>query len=188
MTIKKLGRVVEVTTDVGLTVSYDCVYNVYITVSGKYRGKTRGICGNYNGNPNDLLKSDNRVTGNDQDFANSWKVDQSCPNSPGPVDPCKAAGAQAKEAKKKCGLLRGNPFSACHNHVKVDPGFIQDCEYDVCACKDNHVSCLCEEYDAYATTCGFAGVSIKWKHLAQFSQCGKCIISGILEDLHDQAS
>ena len=175
MTIKKLGSHVEVTTDVGLTVNYDCVYNVYITVSGEYRGKTRGICGNFNGNQNDLVKSDNRVTANDQEFANSWKVDQSCPNSPPPDNPCKTAGAKAQEAKRKCGLLRGYPFSACHNHVKVDSGFIQNCEYDVCGCKDNPESCLCEEYDAYATTCQIAGVNIQWKQLATFSQCGRLV-------------
>ena len=173
MTIKKLGSHVEVTTDIGLTVNYDCVYNVYITVSGQYRGKTRGICGNYNGNPNDLLKPDNRVTGNDQEFANSWKVDRSCPN-PSPPPPCRSKGALARQAKAKCHLLRGHPFSACHGQVKVDSGFIQDCEYDVCACKNHPVTCLCEEYDAYVTMCGFAGVKISWKHLANFSKCGKC--------------
>ena len=172
VTIRKRGKHVEVTTYIGLTVNYDCVYNVYITVSGQYRGRTRGICGNYNGNPNDLLKSDNTVTGNDQEFANSWKVHRSCPNSPPVVNPCRSAGAHAQQAKAKCGLLRRYPFSACHSHVKVDSGFIKDCEYDVCACKNHPVSCLCEEYDAYVTTCAIAGVTISWKHLSQFSQCG----------------
>ena len=173
MSIKRVGHSVIIKTDVGLTVNYDCVYNVYITVTEKYRGKTRGICGNNNNNPNDLLKPDNKVTGNDQDFANSWKVDRSCANSPPPVNPCKTAGTQAQVAKAKCALLKGHPFSACHNHVKVDSGFIQNCEYDVCACKDNPLACVCEEYSAYVTTCGYAGVNIKWKHLTQFRHCGK---------------
>ena len=76
--IRKLGSHVEVTTDVGLTVNYDCVYNVYITVSGKYRGKICGICGNYSGNPNDLLKSDNTVTGNDLE---GRSIMSKCPSS-----------------------------------------------------------------------------------------------------------
>ena len=173
VTIKKLGTHVEVTTDVGLKVDYDCVYNVYIVVSGEYRGKTRGICGNFNGNKNDLVKSDNSVTANGQEFANSWKVDQSCPNSPPPKKPCKTASAKAKKAKRKCRLLRRYPFSPCHNHVNVH-GFIKDCKYDVCACKDNPESCLCEEYDAYATTCQIAGVNIQWKQLAKFRKCGRC--------------
>jgi len=172
VTIRKLGRHVVVTTDVGLTVNYDCIYNVYITVSGHYRGKTRGICGNFNGNKTDLLKSDNTVTGNDQEFANSWKVDRSCPNAPPVGDPCLYAGTKAVKAKAKCGLLRGPPFTSCHSHVKLDKGYIQDCEYDVCACKDHPLLCLCEEYDAYATMCGYAGVTISWRNLPQFSQCG----------------
>ncbi|XP_028390594.1 IgGFc-binding protein-like [Dendronephthya gigantea] len=175
--IKRVGIKVQVTTDVGLTVNYNCVYNVYITVAAKYRGKTRGICGNYNGNPNDLLKSDNKVTGNDQEFANSWKVDESCPDPGPPINPCTTAGAQAQIAKRKCALLKQAPFSACHNHVNVNSGFIQDCEFDVCACKDNPLACVCEAYSAYVTSCGYAGINIKWKHLAQFRHCSSACAS-----------
>ena len=80
-------------------------------------------------------------------------------------------------------MLRASPFSACHNHVKVDSGFIQDCEYDVCACKDHPLSCLCEEYSAYVTTCSLVGVNFQWKHLPQFKECGRfleiCLIFNI---------
>ena len=169
--IRKIGRNVVVTTNVGLTVKYDCVYNVFITVTGRYRGKTRGICGNFNGNPNDLLKSNNRVTRNDQIFANSWKVDRTCPNSPPPRNPCKTAAAHAKRAKRKCAVLRRSPFSACHSHVNKND-FIKDCEYDVCACKMHPLVCLCEVYAGYVDTCKDAGVNVRWKHLAQFRQCG----------------
>ena len=173
VSIQRYKDGVVMTTDVGLTVKYDCVYNVYITVTDKYRGKTRGICGNFNGNKNDLLKPDNTVTGNEQEFANSWKVDRSCPNAPPRPNPCTSVGAHVHKAKAECGLMRKSPFSACHNHVKVDSGYIQNCEYDVCACKSNHVSCLCEAYKEYATDCGYAGVNIQWQHLANFRECSK---------------
>lgn len=172
--MKHGGRNVIVTTDIGLTVQYDGVYNVFVSVLGRYKGKMRGLCGTLNGNTNDdFLKPDNKVTTNAQEFGISWKVDKYCPDA-GPVNnPCKSVGAHVQDAKKKCGLLKGQPFSACHKRIKVDSGFIQDCEYDVCACKNQPLSCLCEEYDAYVTTCSLAGVNIQWKHLAQFRECRK---------------
>ena len=92
----------------------------------------------------------NRVTGNDQDFANSWKVHRTCPNSPAPPHPCNRAGAHAQAAKRKCAALRGSPFSACHRLVKVQPDFIQDCEFDVLCLQKapvdvlvRRICCLC---------------------------------------------
>ncbi|XP_028419313.1 uncharacterized protein LOC114545227 [Dendronephthya gigantea] len=176
VTIARHGRNVIVDTNIGLKVDYDCVYNVFIKVTStsklSYRGKTRGICGSNSDNPNELRKPDNSLTTNDQDFANSWSVDRSCPNAPPPTNPCKTAGHQiAEQARKKCELLKRFPFSACHHKVNVHSGFVQDCEYDVCACKEHPSACACEEYAAYATTCGFAGVNIKWEHLPQFHHC-----------------
>ncbi len=171
---KHAGRSIRVTTDIGLRVQYDGVYNVFVTVYGRYKGKTRGLCGTFTGNTNDdFKKPDNKVTTNAQEFGISWKVNKYCRDT-GPVtNPCDSAGAVAQQAKKKCSVLRGRPFSACHNRIKVDSGFIQDCEYDVCACKDHPLSCLCEEYDAYVTTCSMVGVNIQWRNLLQFRECSK---------------
>ena len=167
-------KAVRVTTDIGLNVQYDGVYNVFVTVYGRYKGKMLGLCGTFNGNKNDdFKKPNNLVTANAQDFGISWKVDQNCRDAGPVVNPCQNAGAKAQEAKKKCGIMRGLPFSPCNNRIKVDSGFIQDCEYDVCACKRHPLSCLCEEYAAYVDTCALAGVNIKWRHLTQFRECRK---------------
>ena len=151
------------------------MYNVFVMLQDRYRGKTVGLCGNFNGNQEDeFVMPDKQVARNDQIFADSWKIDRSCPDAPPLPNPCTTAGANAKEAKAKCSMMRKQPFSVCHNDVKVDSGFIQDCEYDVCACKDHPLSCLCEEYSAYADTCALVGVNFQWKHLPQFKECGKC--------------
>ena len=171
--IIKSGIKVTVTTNIGLTVVYNGVYNVFVKVDARYRGKTKGLCGNYNGNPNDdFIKQDGKPAGNANDFGNSWKVDRTCPNPPPVPHPCLSAGSIAKEAKQKCALLQHAPFSSCHKSVHVQP-YIQDCEYDVCACKKHPLVCLCEAYAAYATTCLLAGVSVKWKDLSAFHQCCK---------------
>ena len=174
MSIIRLGsRTIKITTDIGLTVQYDGVYNVFVTVLGRHWGKTLGLCGNFNGNPNDdFVKPDKKPARNGMEFADSWKVDTSCPNPTPLPNPCTNAGSVAQEAKKKCSLLKLQPFAQCHHAVKQDAGFIQNCEYDVCSCKDDPISCLCEEYSAYVTACGLAGIVIKWKHLPNFKECG----------------
>ena len=174
-------RTVKITTDIGLTVRYDGLYNVYVTVNDRYNGKTLGLCGNYNGNPNDdFVKPDKITTVNVNEFSDSWKVGKSCRNPPRSLNPCLNAGALALQAKKKCSLLKLSPFSQCHNTVKQDSGFIQDCEYDVCACKKHALSCLCEEYAAYVTTCSIAGVIVKWKHLPAFKECCKSLLAFVV--------
>jgi integrin beta 3 len=155
-------------------VEYDGVYNVFVTLSARYRGKTAGLCGNYNGNTNDeFLDINFQRSHTILHFADSWKVDQSCPNSPNPGNPCLTASSIAQKAKKKCQLLKQQPFAKCHNSVNQDSGFIKDCEYDVCVCNNHPSSCLCEEFAAYATSCSLVGVPITWKNLPQFSECSK---------------
>ena len=175
VTVTKHGvRTIRIDTDIGLTVQFDGVYNVFVTLSARYRGRTAGLCGNYNGNIRDeFLDVHLRQSHTILHFAQSWKVDRSCPNDPGPGNPCLTAGSVAKEAKKKCQLLKKQPFAKCHNFVNQDSGFIQDCEYDVCACNNHPSSCLCEEFAAYATSCSLVGVPIAWRNLAQFAECSK---------------
>jgi hypothetical protein len=175
VTVSKRGaRTIRIDTDIGVTVEYDGVYNVFVTLSARYRGKTAGLCGNYNGNTNDeFLDINFQRSHTILHFADSWKVDQSCPNSPNPGNPCLTASSVAQKAKKKCQLLKQQPFAKCHNSVNQDSGFIKDCEYDVCVCNNHPSSCLCEEFAAYATSCSLVGVPITWKNLPQFSECSK---------------
>ena len=189
--VKHGARTIRISTDIGFTAQYDGVYNVYIILQDRYRGKTVGLCGNFNGQQNDeFIMPDKQITHNDQIFADSWKVDRSCPDAQPLPNPCIGVGTNAQEAKAKCSLMRQQPFSVCHNHVKVDAGFIQDCEYDVCACKDHPLSCLCEEYAAYADTCSWVGVNFQWKHLPQFKECvspcavAPCMNGGICENVN----
>ena len=169
------GRKVVVSTDIGLQIQYDGVYNVFITVNGRYAGKIQGLCGTFTENTtDDFTKPDNQVITNSEEFGNSWNVDKACPAIAPPPDPCKNVGAVAQLAKRNCSVLKQLPFSACNKRIKVDSGFIQDCEYDVCACIKHPLTCLCEQYDAYVTTCSLAGVNIQWRQLEKFRKCRKC--------------
>lgn len=155
---------------------YDGVYNLLLRISSRYRTRTAGLCGNFNGNPHDDFRDVHlQQTKDVRYFAESWKVDRSCPNVQVPPNPCLTAGPIAQRAKQKCQLLKKHPFSRCHNVVKQAAGFIRDCEYDVCACGNHPTSCMCEELSAYATSCSLAGVHISWKNRPQFAECSKFI-------------
>jgi hypothetical protein len=172
--VKDGKRKIEITADVGLKVLYNGFSNVFVTAKGRHMNRMAGLCGNYNGNAKDeFIKVDMKRTANVNEFGNSWKVGRSCSNEPPFKDPCLTAGNVAQAAKKKCQLLKQQPFAVCHNSVVQDAGFIKDCEFDVCACNNHPTSCLCEEFDAYSTACSLVGIPITWKNLPQFAECSK---------------
>ncbi|CAB4023717.1 von Willebrand factor, partial [Paramuricea clavata] len=170
--VKDKTRKLQITADVGLKVLYNGFSNVFVTAKARHMNRLAGLCGNYNGNADDeFIKVDMKRTANVNEFGNSWKVGRSCPNEPPLKDPCLTAGNVARVAKKKCQLLKQQPFAVCHNSVVQDAGFINDCEFDVCACNNHPTSCLCEEFDAYSTSCSLVGIPITWKNLSQFAEC-----------------
>lgn len=54
------GRFVQVTTSCGVTVNFDGVHAVSVTVPGKYRGQLTGLCGDCNGKRDDMRTSTGR--------------------------------------------------------------------------------------------------------------------------------
>ena len=166
-----------VTSNYGVTVEWNNVYNVRVTVLGRYRNRTSGLCGTYNGIKNDDFLTSYNTTETKQNvvkFGNSWKTDPSCENATDVQDPCTTYPVRAEIAKMNCSALLKYPFSACSGTVNAtEEGYVQDCEYDMCACVRNPTACLCESFESYATECKYNGVTINWRNMAQFAQCSK---------------
>lgn len=82
---------VKVATNLGLEIEFHRNYNVYVGLTNPgYQGRLQGLCGNYNGNPNDdFITRQNQLTGDPNVFADSWKIGNTCPKPqpPGP-SPC----------------------------------------------------------------------------------------------------
>lgn len=170
MNIYKQGRRYVIKTDFELTVSYDLVYHVTVTVPGNYQGKVCGLCGNFNGNKRDDFKNPGGAdVKNVNSFGTSWKVKipgVACENG------CVGEKCPSCEAPRKalfsmfnyCGIMTTtkSPFKICHD--KVDPQtFFDDCVFDVCA-SNGQESVLCDSVAAYAFRCHQAGVDIKnWR-------------------------
>ena len=164
----------QLKTDIGLQVDYDGIYNAYVIVYARYMDKTRGLCGTFNNDKyDDLKKRDGQLTTNTQEFATSWKVNKECHDSRRPPkNPCNTIAKQ-QDASETCDRgLKVSPFNVCQLANIGD--YIQDCKYDVCACKSKRSAiCFCEAFDAYAFECSRKGKTIDWISRRQFSHCCK---------------
>ena len=73
--VYQTGTNVVIVTDFGLKVTYDLVYHVTITVPTNYRGKTCGLCGNFDGNKDDEFQlPGGKETKDIKEFGAAWKV------------------------------------------------------------------------------------------------------------------
>ena len=151
------------------------MYNVRVTVLGRYLNRTSGLCGTFNNmKSDDYLTSFNTTETNVTTFGNSWKTDPSCADAPEVEDPCVTNLDRKSASKINCSALLKYPFSACNETVNATEGYIQDCEYDMCACVINPVACLCQSFDAYSSECKARGMPVNWINETGFEQCSKC--------------
>ncbi|TSO05462.1 IgGFc-binding protein [Bagarius yarrelli] len=168
--VQQEGNYYVILTNFGLSVAYDMVYHVIITVPSTYLGKTCGMCGNFNGNKNDelLLPDGKAVNQTDvKTFGAAWKVavpgvvcDDGCSG-----DYCPKCPENKKAVfKKDCSIITkvDGPFAACHNVINPD-SYFNDCVYDVCMSEgDQHM--LCHSVAAYVSDCQTFGVKVNnWR-------------------------
>ncbi len=157
-----------ITTDFGLRVTYDLVYHITVTVPGNYRGKTCGLCGNFDDSSTDDFElQDGTMTNNLQTFGAAWKVPV-----PGVVceDGCsgdicpKCDESETAAIEAKCSIITDStgPFAACQSVIDPAPYF-RDCVYDVCMDNDNQTM-LCHSIAAYMLDCQDFGVKVQnWR-------------------------
>uniref|UniRef100_UPI003AAD5D82 alpha-tectorin-like n=1 Tax=Centroberyx gerrardi TaxID=166262 RepID=UPI003AAD5D82 len=144
------------------------IYHVTVTVPGNYRGKTCGLCGNFNDNKADEFQlPDGKVTKNLLTFGAAWKVavpgvfcEDGCSG-----ERCPKCDSSLKETfERDCQIITDayGPFAACHNRISA-VSYYNDCVYDVCQAKGAR-SVLCQSISAYMSDCQTAGVKISnWR-------------------------
>ncbi|KAK2820378.1 hypothetical protein Q5P01_023337 [Channa striata] len=155
------GYLTTVKADFGLSVTYDGWSTVSISVPSNYSGKTCGLCGNFNGNPNDdfLTPSGNMVSTPDE-FGTAWKVAGNYTCSDGCGSSCRQC-INEEPARAQCAVIKAadGPFSFCHEIVDPAPYF-SDCVFDVCVSGNGGPDLLCRAIQAYASACQSANVPI----------------------------
>ena len=164
-------------TELGVRVSWDGLYRVEVTVSTSWRGRLCGLCGNYNGDPDDdFMTPDGLIELSSHMFAVSWlqnssNVSVSCGGLLS-VDACPMNIME--EAQSRCTELSDDIFLSCNN--KTNPAkFISDCIFDYCYCNEvDRMSCYCNSLTTYASVCADNGIVLPiWRH----SQCCKFIFN-----------
>ncbi|KAM3613584.1 uncharacterized protein V6R79_001825 [Siganus canaliculatus] len=175
LTLYQSGRSAVIETDFGLTVRYDWEHHLVVTVSGSFAGKTCGLCGNFNGNPNDDFATPTSAqAGGVLAFGRSWRVPGLSKSTKcrddcvGGCERCESKQMQIWEGGKFCGLITSanGPFSKCH--AIIDPKvYFENCKFDVCMGGGLQIF-LCRALDVYTDACQSAGVQIQdWTKITQ---------------------
>ncbi|XP_056642321.1 hemocytin [Diorhabda sublineata] len=151
--------------DLGLVIHWDKGTRVYVRLDPRWKGRTKGLCGNFNDDEIDDFQTPSgglaEVSANI--FGDSWRLQSYCSEAPEIKDTCTYRPDRKVWATKKCGVLKTQTFAACHSEVPVDY-FFEKCIFDSCACdQGGDCECMCTALAAYAQECNSRGVAIKWR-------------------------
>ncbi|KAB1269972.1 Otogelin-like protein, partial [Camelus dromedarius] len=183
--IEKLADYILVKTTFGFSLAWDGVSGIYLKLSEEHKGKSCGLCANYNSiQSDDFIIQQEDYTEDIAMFANSWSVqtldDTKCVPTPSDFpNPC-SSGMPAFEAIFfKCQILLQFPFLSCHEYI--DPYlYIASCVNDLCKTHDDET--YCRAATEYARACSHAGYPIQdWRD--DFPACiDKCDDSFVHRD------
>ncbi|XP_004635011.2 otogelin [Octodon degus] len=157
------------------TLAWDGVSAVYIKMSPELLGRTHGLCGNNNAEPqDDLVTSYGKLTDDVAEFVHSWQ-EQALHPPPGtaaaslPRPPClQQSPGSMQGVYERCEVLLRSPFDACHAYVSPLP-FTASCTSDLCQSGGDEAT-WCRALAEYARACAQAGQPLQgWR--TQLQQC-----------------
>ncbi|KAF4089273.1 hypothetical protein AMELA_G00064400 [Ameiurus melas] len=169
ISLTSAGQYVILTTPFGLEVRWDGNHYAKITVPSTYYDQMCGLCGDYNGNPNnDFTVPNGSLAGSSDQFGNSWQTDkdedETCNPDVTPDPPCLPSLEAEVSKPEKCGKItdtRG-PFRDCIKLVDPLPYF-QSCVFDMCR-YNGLLQTLCDQLQAYTDACLSAGAPVhQWR-------------------------
>nr|XP_028561325.1 mucin-5B-like [Podarcis muralis] len=151
-------------TNVGLQLVIQLVptMQLYIHVDPSFKGRTCGLCGNFDKRQmDDFTAISGVVEGTASAFANTWKTQAACPNIKQSFeDPCTLSIENEKYARHWCGLLTDSegPFAKCH--ASVNPAsYHTNCMFDTCNCERSE-DCMCAALSSYVRACAAEKVEL----------------------------
>ncbi|NXW92949.1 ZAN protein, partial [Alopecoenas beccarii] len=173
ISIQSSGGYVLLETDFGLWVRYDGNHYAEVSVPSSYSGLLCGLCGNYNGDPNDdNIKPNGDIASSSTDLGESWLVPENNTMYPGTF----AIPLIGQNIDRSGDLIIPNFFPSFYIsfliytgifkdcHTKVPPeNFFDNCVYDMCFTGGLATS-LCYALQAYAESCINAGICIEWRN------------------------
>ncbi|KAK1790541.1 hypothetical protein P4O66_014428 [Electrophorus voltai] len=151
--------------ELGLTVVWDKQTRVKVQLQARWKGRVRGLCGNFDGKVmNDLLTSSSSVVFGTLEFGNSWKAAvPPCSDATQEVFPCQRHSYCSAWAQRRCMIMHSDTFKDCH--LKVDPApYYEACVLESCSCEfEGKFLGFCTAVAAYAEACSTQNVCINWR-------------------------
>ncbi|KAI5630251.1 otogelin, partial [Silurus asotus] len=148
--------------------------SIYIKMNPEFVGRTCGLCGNFNADVHDDLKTSYGIfTDNLAMFGNSWMEEEpelTCPMVPSLYSfPCSAQQPHnLLEVEEMCTSLLKEPFKSCHEFVSPY-SYMASCSSDLCL-SGLSGDMVCQVFTEYSRACAHAGHPLhNWR--AHFSQC-----------------
>ncbi|CAB0034806.1 unnamed protein product [Trichogramma brassicae] len=152
----------------GLELDWDEGTRMHLRLLPYWKNKVQGLCGNYDDDQtNDYqTPSGGPAEARVEFFVDSWRVDSYCPAhsiDENEIDTCSKHPERKPWATKKCSVMLGETFEACHSAVAPED-YVKKCINDACACDDGgDCECLCTAISAYAEECNAHGIHIQWR-------------------------
>ncbi|XP_058536939.1 zonadhesin [Ochotona princeps] len=159
---------------IGAQIKFDGRRSLEIIIPAAYYEKMCGICGNYNGEPEDeLLMPSDELADNDLEFVKSWKdndIDRDCQKiqeekrKPPVIQQASESSQQGKcrpadfqKAQEQCqAALYGPGWAECATHVDPKP-LVLGCSNNLCQL-GGLLRPLCEALKAFGTMCQDKGL------------------------------
>ncbi|KAB7507270.1 BMP-binding endothelial regulator protein, partial [Armadillidium nasatum] len=184
-TLTKKGFLLTVKTELGVEVKWDGASYVEVKVDPIWRGRTCGLCGNFNGNVTDDKKDKKgQFADTDEDMAISWQSGKTktCSRrllrmkskiSTGSVRTQRLTCVNSQmETKGRCEVFNQTIFNECRKKINVD-SFYSSCLLDLCECPSSRM-CECDSIVAYVRECErFLANVTGWKGV---SKCGGVLV------------
>ncbi|XP_069057200.1 alpha-tectorin-like [Pleurodeles waltl] len=150
----------------GLTVIYN-TFTILVNLHSRYRNKTCGLCGNFNGDASDDFATQNGTLSNDtSQFVISWKVGGGLECSEGFKGTCPVCQNEEQfNSNFFCSIIKdpSGPFSLCHQHIDPNQYFSRCLNENYLMGGDNIT--LCFSIWTYAAACQTANVTIsQWRN------------------------
>ena len=156
-------------TSFGVTVQTVWPHFVRVTAPGIYNGSLGGLCGDYNGHPNDDFQTPNGILVNSsQVFGDSWRDGSLAAHC---VESRNYNSTTNYNSSEYCGILVSShgPFAQCW--ATVDPWQNVEACVEIISASRDPASALCEVLRDYALICQQKGIALgQWRNA---TGCGK---------------
>ncbi|XP_009994738.1 PREDICTED: mucin-6 [Chaetura pelagica] len=148
-----------------LVIQTSPVFQAYVKVGSEFKGRTLGLCGNYNGDTTDDFMTSMDITeGTASLFVDSWRAGNCHPALERDTDPCALSQLNKISAETHCSILtkKDTVFEKCHPVVNPIP-FYKRCVYQACNYEETFPY-ICSALGSYARTCSSMGLILEnWR-------------------------